>query len=135
MTDSESKFRTYLKKAFKDAYIKKMPDKKQTGLSTGLGLPDYLVINKGDTFWVEVKLAKDKKYTLHTFNLNLISESQWIEFRIMHNAGAKIYLAIYLNTELYIVPFDKLLFSKFISGDISIHKDILTKWRIKWYPE
>jgi penicillin-binding protein-related factor A (putative recombinase) len=134
MTYSETKFRGYLKKAYNDLniYIRKLPDKKQTGLSTGLGLPDYLVISKGKIDWFEVKQVKDKKYNINTFNLNNISDSQYIEFTKMTNAGANIYIAIYLNKELYIVPYDKIQFAKYIGGETSIHKIVLEKWRPKW---
>lgn len=131
MTDSESKFRNNLKKLFVGAYIKKMPDRKQS-ISGAIGLPDYLVIYDGRTLWFEVKLEKSEKYNIHTFNLNNISESQWIEFNAMRGSGADIYVAIYLNKELYIVPYKDLQFAKFISGATSIHKDTLENWRVKW---
>lgn len=132
MTYSETKFREYIKKLFNDPdiYIKKMPDKKQS-IMGAIGLPDYLVITKGVTYWFEVKQAVNKKYTIHTFNLNLISATQWTEFMKMHNAGAKIFVAIYLNKDLYIVPFSRLSVAKFIAGAISIHKDTLYEWRSK----
>lgn len=128
MTYSETKFREVLKKIIPGCYIKKMPDKKQTGLGIGTGLPDYLCIAKGKTKWFEVKLS----HTKTTFNLNDISESQYIEFDKMHNAGATIFLAIYVNKELYIVPYLNVRFAKFSSGDTSINISTLNAWRIKW---
>lgn len=133
MTYSETKFRIYLQKLFGDrTYIRKIPDKKQTGIGAGTGLPDYLVISKDETFWFEVKLVQDKKYNVLTFNLNEIADTQWREFIKMHNAGAKIFIAIYLNKELYIVAFKELVEAKFLTGAKSIHKDTLEKWRVKW---
>jgi len=133
MTYSETKFRKYLKKVFieKNTYIKKLPDKKQTGLSMSAGLPDYIVISKGKTLWFEVKQVK-RETSVYTFNLQEISHSQYIEFNKMHNVGAKIYIAIYLNKELFVVPYDKIAFAKFVAGEKSIHKKILEKWRIQW---
>jgi hypothetical protein len=132
MTYSESKFREYLKKLFgPTAYIHKIPDKKQTNNGGATGLPDYLVI-KDETFWFEVKQVKSEKYNVLTFNLKEIADTQWREFIKMYNAGAKIYIAIYLNKELYIISFKEIVEAKFLSGATSIHKDTLEKWRIKW---
>lgn len=133
MTYSENKFREYLKKVFsQDVYIKKLPDKKQTGISTIFGIPDYIVIYDGKTYWFEVKQVKNQRYNVHTFNYNEISNNQYIEFNKMANAGAEIYIAIYLNKELYIISYSNIQFAKFIAGEISVHKTILEKWRIKW---
>ena len=137
MTYSEKKFRINIQKMLKDPnlYCKKIPDKKVTGLSANKGLPDYLIITKGKTYWFEIKQVVSKKYIPHTFNLDNISDNQWIEFTAMTNAGAEIFIAIYLNKELYIIPFESVQYAKFIGGEKSIHQDILVKWRIKWSQE
>ena len=87
MTYSETEFRKCLKKIFNDPsiYIKKVADKKVLGHGANTGLPDYLCIVKGITTWYEVKQSATKS----TFNLNIISESQYIEF-------SKIVLIIYI---------------------------------------
>lgn len=129
MTYSENKFREYLKKLFIDpnTYIKKVADKKQ-GAIGNTGLPDYLVISEGRTLWFEVKKSNTKK----TFNLNLISDSQYIEFAKMLNAGAKIFVAIYIGKELYVVDFKKLQLVKYIGMTKSVSVKELDEWRIKW---
>jgi hypothetical protein len=49
----------------------------------------------------------------------------------MHNAGAKIYVAIYLNKSLYIVNYDRLAYAKMLAGQKSVHANALYEWRIK----
>lgn len=128
MTYSESKFREHLKKVFgQPVFIHKMPDLKQ-GTRGNIGLPDYLCVSRGKTMWFEVKTTPSKK----SFNLNLISESQYIVFDKMHNAGAVIYIAIYLNKELYIVPYNEVQALKFLTTETSIPIDKLDSWRAKW---
>jgi len=128
MTYSETKFREHLKKVFGEkTFIHKMPDLKQ-GARGIPGMPDYLCISKGKTMWFEVKTTPSKK----VFNFNLISESQYIIFDKMHNAGAAIYIAIYLNKELYIVPYKEIQTLKFLTTDTSISVDKLYLWRAKW---
>lgn len=129
MTYSEDKFREYLKKLFIDpnTYIKKVADKKQ-GAPSNMGMPDYLVISEGRTLWFEVK----KSNTKTTFNLNLISDSQYIEFAKILNAGGKIFVAIYIGKELYVVDFKKLQLIKYIGMTKSVSTKELEEWRIKW---
>lgn len=129
MTYSETKFRAYLKKLFTDpqTYIKKIADKKQ-GTNGNIGLPDYLVISEGRTLWFEVKTSP----TRTTFNLNLISDSQYMEFTKMMNAGSKIFIGIYIGRELYIVDFKKLQLLKYIGTQKSVSLQELEEWRIKW---
>ena len=128
MTYSETKFREYLKKQLDDPniYIKKLPDKKQ-GNTSNIGMPDYLCITKKRTLWFEVKLS----HTKSTFNLNEVSESQYIEFDKMHNAGAKIFIAIYVEKELFIVPYVNVRFAKFSTNDKSVNLQTLNAWRVK----
>lgn len=130
MTDSETRFREYLKKSLNDEkiWIRKLPDKKQTGLSTGLGLPDYMIITKGTTLFFEVKKSSNKK----SFAMKDISDSQVIEFNKILNAGGKIFLAIYIGKELYIVDYKYLAYMKLLSTDKSIPIESLIEWRIKW---
>lgn len=120
MTYSEFKFRSQIKKLFNDPYIyiRKLPDKKITGLSTGVGLPDYIIITNGITYWFEVKMANTKT----TFNLSLISESQYIEFTKMRNAGAQIILGIYLDDKLYLINYGHIFNYKFVQGKKSLTK-------------
>lgn len=128
MTYSESKFREYLKKALGEPiYIKKLPDKKQ-GNVQNIGMPDYLCITKGQTRWYEVKLS----HTKTTFNLNDISESQYIEFSKMHQAGAEIYVAVYISKDLFIIPYKDIWVEKFLGNTTSLKVSELDKWRVKW---
>jgi recombination protein U len=130
MTQSESKFREYLKKCFEDPklYIKKLPDKKQIGLATGLGLPDYLVIYQSIVLFFEVKMSSNKK----SFPLSDISESQFIEFNKIIDAGGTIYLAIYVNKELYIINYKSIQILQHLTNEKSISIEQLDKWRVKW---
>jgi penicillin-binding protein-related factor A (putative recombinase) len=129
MTYSETKFREYLKKLFTDpqTYIKKIADKKQ-GTNGNIGLPDYIVISEGRTLWFEVKTSPTKT----TFNLNLISDSQYTEFTKMMNAGAKILVGIYINKELYVVDYKKLQLLRYIGEQKSVSIKELNEWRIIW---
>lgn len=132
MTYSETKFRNYLKKLFTDpqTYIKKLPDKKQGVGRSNIGMPDYLVVSEGRTLWFEVKMSPPK--IKNSFNLNLITDNQYIEFTKLLNAGAKIFLAIYVNKVLYIVDFKKLQLLKYVGNVPSVSIKELEEWRIKW---
>jgi len=129
MTYSETKFRQYLKKVFTDpnTYIKKVADMKQ-GTIGNKGLPDYLVISEGNTIWFEVKMSPTKT----TFPLNLISDVQIIEFTKIMNAGGKIFIAIYIGKELYMIDFKNIQLRKIVGQDKSISVEQLEQWRFKW---
>lgn len=129
MTDSETKFRKYLLKEYPNStvFIKKLADAKQ-GAGSNVGLPDYLLIYNGKTIWFEVKQSRTKT----TFNLNDISESQYITFDKMHDAGATIHVGVYVDKELYIVPYYNLRFTKFVGGEKSVTIETLKSWRIRW---
>ena len=105
MNKSESKFRQLLLQKCPHAYIKKIPDFKQTGSTLMRGLPDYLVICNGEYFWFEVKYIK----SLKTFNFNEINDYQWIEFAKLLKNGVNVNITIYnSNYELFIIPFNSL---------------------------
>lgn len=125
MNNAERRFKEFIKRKIEDprAYIRKVPDKRQTGHGGGTGLPDYLVVSKGKTTWYEVKQSPTKT----TFNLNLISESQWIEFTRMSFAQASIFIAAYVNEHLYIIPY-KLLKIIQAEGETSVDLDFLEMW-------
>lgn len=124
---SEKKFREYLKKLFlePDTYIKKVADKKQ-GAIGNQGLPDYLVISQSKTLWFEVK----KSVTKTTFNLNSITTNQYSEFTKMMNAGAKIFVAIYVQKELFLVDFREIQLAKIIEEKRSVHINELNALRV-----
>lgn len=126
MTYSETKFREYLKRYLGDpkAYIRKLPDLKQ-GSRCPPGMPDYVTISKGITRWFEVKLS----HTKTTFNLNDISESQYIEFDKMHNGGADIFIAVYIGKELFIIPYKDIWVEKFLGNTTSLNLSELNRWR------
>lgn len=130
MTYSESKFREYLKKCFNDSklWLKKLPDKKQTGLSTGLGLPDYLAIYNGIVLFFEVKQSSNKK----SFSLKDIADSQIIEFNKIVDAGGIIYMAIYVGKELYIISYRHIRIFMDLTIEKSIDIETLKQWRVKW---
>lgn len=108
---TENKFRAWALANFgKNIYIKKMPDFKQTGESGLRGLPDYLVIISGDTLWFEVKLSSSKKF----FNLDSISENQFIECKKMADNGARIFFPIYMDKKFYIIEYNSIFNAKFI---------------------
>lgn len=121
MHNSEDKFKKLLLVTFKNGYIKKIPDYKQTMNSSLRGLPDFLVINNYETFWFEVKMTNSNK----TFNLNDVRDTQWIEFKKMLDAGAFIVLAIYFGKDLRFINFKELYDLKFKHNVNSIIKDNL----------
>jgi penicillin-binding protein-related factor A (putative recombinase) len=110
INSSETKARLFLKKNYPLAYIRKIPDFKQTGLSSGLGLPDYLVICQGVTTWFEVKAVKSSSL----FPFSAVSESQYIVFSKMVLAGAVIWVLVYMDGSL-----EKFLFSKLLEKRLS----------------
>lgn len=106
MTYSETKFRKYISKQFDGAYIKKIPDYKQTGGSALKGLPDFLVIHEGYTIWYEVKYIKSER----VFSLSEINDNQWLEFSKMQKAGAMIKIAVLTGKGSFVeIPFAILL--------------------------
>lgn len=115
MTYSESKFRIFLRKLMPKAYITKVPDKRQ-GAVGRTGMPDYISINSGDTTWWEVKKSNSK----NVFNLNIISETQYITLNAMHAAGAKIIIAIYFGKKMCLVPYADIWIAKFAAHYKSI---------------
>jgi hypothetical protein len=50
----------------------------------------------------------------------------------MLHAGATIYIAIYVNNNLYIVPYTSVRVAKFLTNEISVTVDTLNSWRVKW---
>lgn len=114
---SENKFKANIMKYFgNECYIKKMPDFRQIGDGSQSGMPDYLVIHKSNTLWFEVKKTMSAK----TFNLDLIRESQWIEFNKMTKHGAKVFIALLMNKHFYIIEFNILYDLKFYMNVKSI---------------
>jgi penicillin-binding protein-related factor A (putative recombinase) len=119
MSNSEDKFRQYLLREYPVGYILKVPDFKQTGNKSTSGLPDYMVIQSGNTYWYEVKYVKSSII----FALNNIRDSQWITFRKMMSCGAKIYLAVYFKNKLKIYDFYDIYKFKFNDGKSKIYID------------
>lgn len=101
---AERKLREHLKRVYPEAWIKKVPDFKQTGTAGGRGLPDYLCVCDGFTDWYEVKLVKSA--TLFPFAA--LSEVQWSEFSRMTDAGAVIWIAAVMRNRLCIFSFKRL---------------------------
>jgi penicillin-binding protein-related factor A (putative recombinase) len=94
MTDSEVNAQKLLKKEYgREAYIKKIPDFKQTGSMNG-GLPDYLVIHNDNTVWWEIKSIDKRR---KSFSINEFTDQQLVEFNKMIRAGACIKLLVYFD--------------------------------------
>ena len=99
-SDYEKKAHNFLKKICGDnAYIKKMPDFKQTGSMSG-GLPDYMTIDQCVVRWYEIKFVNPKKQSL---SFSRFTDQQVIEFRRMTSAGAYIFILIFYDKEIYLV--------------------------------
>lgn len=109
----ENKFRQYIKKQYPNAFIKKIPDFKQTGQSGAAGLPDYLVIDSGITDWYEVKKVSSSS----RFPFKALSFSQWVVCKQLVAAGATVWIAAYMGGELKVFSFARLL--KLYREDVS----------------
>ena len=94
MTKTEGQFRTWAKKKYPTAFIKKIPDFKIMGSGGAVGLPDYLVINKEQTIWYEVKSGFGDTLTLKHF-----TDGQKITFMKMFAAGADIKIYCFTKTK------------------------------------
>lgn len=106
-----------MKKKFKDPniFIWKTPDYKQGSKYTS-GMPDYMCVTKGRTIWFEVKMSATKS----TFNLNDIRESQYIGFDILNNAGAEVYIGIFVGKNLFTIPYLNIRQIKFLTTQKSV---------------
>lgn len=119
----EVKFRQYLKKQYPNAFIKKLPDFKQTGITGGAGLPDYLVIDNGITDWYEVK----KVSSATKFPFSALADVQWVVCRQLVNAGASVWIVAYMRNERVIFSFKRLLEARaFFSTATSVDVYALT---------
>jgi len=97
MTDSETDAQKLIRKKYgKEAYIKKIPDFKQTGSMNG-GLPDYMVLNNGDYTWYEIKYLNIKK---KSFSVSEFTDQQLVEFNKMTKAGANIIILAFFGKEV-----------------------------------
>jgi len=126
MTDSESKARKFLKSYYSEpVYIKKIPDYKVTGSLSG-GLPDYLLIKDGFTYWYEIKSLDKKK---KSFNPNSsFTNQQLLEFTKMTRNGAIIYILITYGNIKYIIEWSK-IYSYILDGERkSIPIKLLEDW-------
>jgi hypothetical protein len=107
MTNSENKFRLWAKKQYPNSFIKKIPDFKQVGISGVVGLPDYLIIYKGDHYWYEVKSVKSKYLKLTDF-----TKGQLQTFPKMIKAGINIFIYVFYLKDFYIINFNDLIKNK-----------------------
>jgi penicillin-binding protein-related factor A (putative recombinase) len=114
-TNSELKGYKCLKKLFPDTFICKIPDFKQTGNMHG-GLPDYLVISCGTTYWFEIKKTKsNKKLSITDF-----TSQQLVTFNKMLFNEALVYILIIIGKNTFIVN------AELILSDFHLHdKDFL----------
>ena len=105
MTKTETKFRQWAKKEYERGFIKKIPDFKIMGNAGAVGLPDYLIIDKGETIWYEVKSAFGDTLTFKHF-----TDGQKITFAKMFRAGANIKVYCFTKTKgRQIIDYDRLL--------------------------
>jgi Holliday junction resolvase len=114
MSKAERLFRAYLVRAFPGAYIKKLPDYKQTGSGALRGLPDFIVVSQGRTLWFEVKYTTSRR----SFTLNEIRAAQWIEFAaLLEHGGYDVQIAIYDGAyELHWRTFSHLLTARSLNN-------------------
>jgi len=106
MSKAELLFRRFLDKAYPHGFVLKVPDYKQTGSAALRGLPDFMVIDKGATFWYEVKYTP----SLRSFNLNGLNAHQWIICHKMLQAGYDVIIVVYnADYEAYIERFSVML--------------------------
>ena len=104
MTNSESKFRAWANKTYPKGFITKLPDYKVGAKGMG-GLPDYLVINKEQTIWYEVKMIRGQ-----TLNYkNDFTDAQKIIFRKMYLAGANILIYCFTKKGPSVIQYECLL--------------------------
>lgn len=102
MTKSESKFRIWAKKKWPNAYIKKLPDFKQSGSKALGGLPDYLIINNGIFYWFEVKMIKGITISLEKD----FTPAQIMEFPKIIAAGLNIFVFIFYKKTYSIISYN-----------------------------
>jgi len=106
MTNTETKFRLWAKKKYPNGFIKKIPDFKQMGSMGAVGLPDYMVINNGETIWYEVKSSFGDTINLHSH----FTPGQLITFMKMILAGANIQIFCFTKTcGKKVIDYNKLL--------------------------
>jgi len=116
-SNSETKAQKYLREAYGDsAYIKKIPDFKQTGSMIG-GMPDYLVVYKSKTYWYEVKQVTNRRKSI---GMDDFTPQQLIEFRKLLKAGAKVIILIYNDNDLYIADFKDLYYMFAVNKSVKI---------------
>lgn len=102
MTDSEIKAQKYLRNVYPSAFIRKIPDFKQTGSMLG-GLPDYLIITlSGEYIWYEIKLINKNTKTINL--LNLFTDQQLPIFTKMERNKANIQILIFHKKSMFIIP-------------------------------
>jgi len=105
MVITETKFRNWAKKEYPNGFIKKIPDFKQMGNSGAVGLPDYLIIDKGKTIWYEVKSGFGD-----TINWNYFTDGQQVTFMKMYMAGADIKIYCFTKTKgVRVIQYEELL--------------------------
>lgn len=128
MTDSEKKAQKYLKSLHANAFIRKMPDFKQTGSMLG-GLPDYLVITlNGDYIWYEIKLVSSKSKTVNL--LDLFTEQQLPIFDIMYRNKANIMIFMLHKNKKYMIDW-KYIKNWVDMGNIKIKIDNLSNFEVR----
>jgi hypothetical protein len=107
MSRSEIKARQWLMQRHSGAYVRKVPDFKQTCSGLMRGLPDYLVFDGGVTYWYEVKYTSNRL----VMRLSLFTQAQMTEFKTMLNTGGVDVIILAYNRDF--VP-TTCLFSRFL---------------------
>lgn len=91
MTRSEQKANRLLREMYPDAFIHKLADYKQIGSGVNKGMPDYLVLNNGESIWYEIKWVKSRKF----FNFSEINENQQIIFYHFLKSGVQVKMIVF----------------------------------------
>ena len=122
-TNSEKKGFDYLRKRYGNAYIRKLPDFKQTNMMLG-GLPDYIVVKENKTYFIEIKWMKGKYITENDF-----TDQQLVEFFKMYKHTDHVYVLIVSWRKCYLVKWHD-MYLKFINGVKKITHKQLEEWDI-----
>jgi len=72
-------------------WLRKMPDYKQTGVKSGRGLPDFLLVFQGTHYWLEVKYTTGKG----GFAVSGFTDAQLVEFKKLMDNGVRVYIVVF----------------------------------------
>lgn len=105
MTKSEQNFREIVQNDY-HVKIYKIPDFKSAGMGGLVGVPDYLVINKGKMLFFEVKEIKSKFLSLSNFTPAQVAV--FTQLTIDHHVDIYVF-TLRKNNKYFITLFSDLL--------------------------